>query len=74
LNAIASLVAPAGHALISCRSRETGEKEDAFPLPLDRPEIDGFVRAGLTEQSFVTYDDDQDPPVQHFFACYRRPQ
>ncbi|BBP02332.1 class I SAM-dependent methyltransferase [Sulfuriferula nivalis] len=73
LNAIAAMVAPGGHALISCRSRNTGEKEDAFPLPLDRPEIDGFIRAGLCEQAFVIYDDDQAPPVQHFFACYNRP-
>jgi len=73
LNAIAAMVAPGGVALVSCRSRNTGEKEDAFPLPLDRPEIDGFVRAGLQEEGFVAYDDDQDPPVPHFFAWYSRP-
>jgi SAM-dependent methyltransferase len=72
LNAIAGMVAPDGHALISCRSRNAGEKEDDFPLPLDRAEINGFIRAGLNEQTFVTYDDDQVPPVQHFFASYRR--
>lgn len=72
LNAIAAMVAPGGVALVSCRSRNSGEKEDAFPLPLDRPEMDGFVRAGLREDSFVAYDDDQNPPVPHFFACYRR--
>ena len=74
LNAIATMVAPDGDALISCRSRNSGEKQDAFPLPLDRPEIDGFVRAGLREVSFVLYDDEQVPPVEHFFACYRRPK
>ena len=73
LHAIAALVAPGGVALVSCRSRNTGEKEDAFPLPLDRAEIDGFVRAGLHEECFVAYDDDQDPPVPHFFACYSCP-
>ncbi|TCV84135.1 class I SAM-dependent methyltransferase [Sulfurirhabdus autotrophica] len=73
LNAIADLVAPGGNALVSCRSRKTGEKENEFPLPLDRPEIDGFVRAGLKEESFVVYDDDQAPPVPHFFGCYTRP-
>jgi SAM-dependent methyltransferase len=73
LNAIANLVAPGGVALVSCRSRNSGEKEDAFPLPLDRPEIDGFVRAGLREDAFVAYDDVQEPPVPHFFACYSRP-
>ena len=73
LNAIASMVAPAGVALVSCRSRHAGDKEDAFPLPLDRAEIDGFVRAGLIEEAFEAYEDDQTPPVPHFFACYRRP-
>lgn len=73
LNAIAAMVAPGGVALVSCRSRNSGEKEDAFPLPLDRAEIDGFARAGLIEQGFEAYDDEQAPPVAHFFAWYRRP-
>jgi SAM-dependent methyltransferase len=73
LNAIANLVAPGGVALVSCRSRSAGEKKNEFPLPLDRAEINGFVRAGLEEESFLAYDDDQEPPVPHFFACYRRP-
>jgi SAM-dependent methyltransferase len=72
LHAIAGMVAPGGVALVSCRSRNAGEKTDEFPLPLDRAEIDGFVRAGLKEEDFATYDDTQTPPVPHFFACYRR--
>lgn len=74
VEAIADLVAPEGVALVSCRSRETGEKQGEFPLPLDREEIGGFERAGLAEEHFVAYDDDQDPPVPHFFAVYRRPR
>lgn len=73
LNAIADLAAPGGRILVSCRSRESGHKENEFPLPLDRWEIDGFVRAGLEEETFEAYDDDQNPPVPHFFAVYRRP-
>lgn len=73
LAAIAELVAADGVALVSCRSRRAGEKKSEFPLPLDRTEIEGFVRAGLKEEAFAAYDDDQDPPVPHFFACYRRP-
>lgn len=73
LNAIADMVAPGGTVLVSCRSRQTGEKEDEFPLPLDCAEIDGFVRAGHREDSFEAYDDSQLPPVPHFFACYSRP-
>ena len=72
LNAIADLVSPGGTVLVSCRSREAGQKENEFPLPLDRTEIDGFIRAGLIEVAFKTYDDNQEPPVPHFFACYTR--
>ncbi len=71
--AIADLVAPGGEVLVSCRSRHSGEDLDAFPLALDRDEIDGFRRAGLAEIHFVAYDDDQEPPVPHFFAVYKRP-
>jgi SAM-dependent methyltransferase len=73
LEAIAGMVAPGGTALISCRSRESGKQLDDFPLPLDRTEMAGFVHAGLNEDSFAAYDDDQDPPVPHFFAAYSRP-
>jgi len=72
IEAIINLVAPAGYVLVSCRSRVTREQADTFPLALDRQEIDGFVRGGLTEINFTSYDDDQDPPVPHFFAVYRR--
>ncbi|MFY9328545.1 MAG: class I SAM-dependent methyltransferase [Georgfuchsia sp.] len=74
LNAIAGLVAPGGSVLVSCRSRNAGEKEDEFPLPLDQAEIDGFIRAGLRQDALEAYDDDQVPPVPHFFACYSRPE
>ena len=73
LKAIAEMAAQGGAVLVSCRSRNSGEQADAFPLPLDREEIDGFVRAGLKEEGFQAYDDDQEPPVPHFFAWYRRP-
>lgn len=72
LNAIATLVAPKGVVLVSCRSRNAGEKENAFPLPLDHHEIAGFERAGLKRLAIETYLDDQQPPVPHFFACYQR--
>lgn len=72
-DAIAALAAPGGAVLVSCRSREAGEREDEFPLALTREEIGGFARAGLTEEEFVAYDDDQSPPVPHFFASWRRP-
>jgi len=74
LNSIAGLVAPGGKALVSCRSREKGERLNEFPVALDQEEIDGFLRAGLSETYFVAYDDDQEPPVPHFFAVYTRPE
>lgn len=74
LNAIVGLVAPGGDALVSCRSRAVGTQQDAFPLPLDQTEIDSFVCAGLAQTAFVAYDDDQQPAVPHFFACYHKPQ
>ncbi len=70
--AMASFVANEGYLLVSCRSRLSGEQEDMIPLPLDREEIDRFKDSGLTEKSFLAYDDDQDPPVPHFFATYKR--
>jgi len=72
LNAMVDLVKPGGVILVSCRSRNHGESLDAWPLALDREEIDGFKRAGLKELHFEAYDDHQDPPVPHFFAVYQR--
>lgn len=71
-DAMISLLGGQGDLLVSCRSRLTGEQEDDIPLPLDRQEIDGFIRAGLTEKSFLAYDDDQDPSVPHYWSWYKR--
>jgi len=71
--AISDLVTSGGKIIVSCRSRKTCEPLDTFPLALDREELNGFQRAGLSETHFVAYDDDQAPPVPHFFAVYKRP-
>ena len=71
-DAMVSLLAPQGYILVSCRSRLKGEQEDDIPLPLDKEEIDGFIRCGLSEESFEAYDDTQDPSVPHFFATYKK--
>ena len=73
-DAMVSLLAPRGYILVSCRSRLKGEQEDDIPLPLDRNEIDGFIRCGLNEESFQAYDDSQEPSVPHFFASYYKSQ
>ena len=70
--AMVSLLAPQGYILVSCRSRLKGEQEDDIPLPLDKEEIDGFIRCGLSEERFDAYDDTQEPPVPHFFASYKK--
>jgi hypothetical protein len=69
---ISDLVAPGGEVLVSCRSRMAGEGLDEFPVALDRNEIDEFKRVGLLEEYFWAYDDDQAPPVPHYFAVYKR--
>lgn len=73
-DAMIALLRPGGLLLVSSRSRRRNEGLDVWPLALDRDEIDGFVRSGLVEERFVAYDDDQEPPVPHFFAVYRRPE
>jgi len=70
MEAMVSLIAANGQLLVSCRSRNAGEQEDVIPLPLDKEEIDGFIRLGLVEKSFLAYDDDQEPSVPHFFSTY----
>ena len=71
-DAMITFLAEQGDLLVSCRSRLSGEQESNIPLPLDRYEIDGFVRAGLAEKSFLAYDDNQDPKVPHFWSWYKR--
>ncbi len=71
-DAMISLLASEGYILVSCRSRLKGEQEDDIPLPLDKEEIDAFIRSGLKEESFEAYDDTQTPPVPHFFATYKK--
>lgn len=71
-DSMVSLLAPRGYILVSCRSRLKGEQEDDLPLPLDKEEIDGFIRCGLSEESFVAYNDNQEPSVPHFFASYHK--
>ena len=70
---IAELVAPGGQLLVIARGRAEGEPEgQGPPWPLTREEIDGFLRAGLTEESFEDYADPEPPWVRRFRALYRR--
>ena len=70
---ISSLVKENGKLLVSCRSRLEGKQESDIPKPLDKNEINNFVlKDKLREVSFSIYQDNQEPPVWHFFAVYER--
>jgi SAM-dependent methyltransferase len=73
IHAITGLVAPGGSLVVSCRSRKSEPEPNTFPIPLDHDEINKFAQGDLTEIYFLSYDDDQEPPVPHYFAVYRRP-
>ena len=71
--AMSSLICKDGYILVSCRSRNESEKENAIPLPLTKGEMDEFVNSDkLKEISFLAYDDEQIPSVPHFFGIYQR--
>ena len=71
--AMSSLICKDGYILVSCRSRNEGEKENSIPLPLTKGEMDEFVNSDkLKEISFLAYDDTQEPSVPHFFGIYQR--
>ena len=71
--AMSSLICKDGYILVSCRSRNEGEKENTIPLPLTKCEMDEFVNSDkLKEISFLAYDDEQIPSVPHFFGIYQR--
>ena len=71
--AMSSLICKDGYILVSCRSRNEGEKENSIPLPLTKCEMDEFVNSDkLKEISFLAYDDTQEPSVPHFFGIYQR--
>jgi SAM-dependent methyltransferase len=70
---IAEFVAPGGRLLVIARGRAEDEPEgQGPPWPLTRSEIDGFLRAGLTEDSFEDYAEPEPPWVRRFRALYGR--
>jgi SAM-dependent methyltransferase len=70
---IAEFVAPGGRLLVIARGRAEDEPEgQGPPWPLTRSEIDGFLRAGLTEESFEDSAEPEPPWVRRFRGLYRR--
>lgn len=70
---IAAFVGPGGKLLAILRGRTTDEPEGELPWPLARAEMNEFVRAGLAEESFEEYFDNEEPPARRFRALYTRP-
>jgi SAM-dependent methyltransferase len=70
---IAGFVRPRGKLLAIVRGREADEPEGELPWPLTRTEMNEFVRAGLTEERFEEYFDNEDPPARRFRGLYTRP-
>lgn len=69
---IAGFVQPGGKLLAIVRGREADDPEGELPWPLTRAEMNEFVRAGLTEESFEEYFDNEDPPARRFRGLYKR--
>jgi SAM-dependent methyltransferase len=73
IRTIAEFVAPGGNLLVIARGRAEEEPEGPGPpWPLTRAEIDGFLRAGLAEESFEDYAESEPPWVRRFRALYGR--
>jgi SAM-dependent methyltransferase len=70
---IAAFVRPGGKLLAIVRGRDLHEPEGELPIPLTRAEMNEFVRAGLAEESFEDYFDNEDPPARRFRVLYIRP-
>jgi hypothetical protein len=74
IDAISRFVAPGGLLLVIARGRADDEPEgQGLPWPLMRAELDGFLRAGLKEESFEDYAEPAPPWVRRFRVLYRRP-
>jgi SAM-dependent methyltransferase len=69
---IAGFVGPGGKLLAIVRGRESHEPEGEMPWPLTRAELGEFVRAGLAEESFEEYFDNEEPPARRFRVLYTR--
>jgi SAM-dependent methyltransferase len=73
MHRIASFVRPAGELLAIVRGREENEPLGELPWPLTRAEMNDFVLAGLKQESFEEYFDNEEPPARRFRALYSRP-
>jgi SAM-dependent methyltransferase len=70
---IVGFVRPGGKVLAIVRARESDEPQGELPWPLTRAEMNEFVRAGLAEETFEDYFDNEEPPARRFRGLYTRP-
>jgi len=70
---LADFVAPGGTLLVVARGREENDDPGRMPWPLTRRELRAFAGAGLEEERFEDFLDDETPPVRRFRATWRRP-
>jgi SAM-dependent methyltransferase len=70
---IAAFVRPGGKLLAIVRGRDEKVPLGELPWPLTRAEVNEFVRAGLAEEGFEEYFDNEDPPARRFRVLYTRP-
>jgi SAM-dependent methyltransferase len=73
IHKIADFVRPGGKLLAIVRGREANEPEGQMPWPLTRNELNEFVRAGLIEESFEEFFDNEEPPARRFLVLCSRP-
>lgn len=69
---IADFVRPSGRLLVICRGRDPGPEPDGPPWPLTRTELSDFTTAGLREESFEDFWDNEEPPNRRFRVAYSR--
>ncbi len=73
IRSIAEFVRPSGNLLAIVRGREPHEPEGDLPWPLTREQMNEFVSAGLTQENFEEFFDNEEPPARRFRALYSRP-
>jgi SAM-dependent methyltransferase len=73
VRSLAQFLAPSGELLLICRGRSPEEPEGELPWPLTRPELNKLSEgAGLVEQEFQDFFDEEVPPVRRFRCVYTR--
>jgi len=72
IHGIAAFVKSGGKLLAIVRGRQADEPVGELPWPLTRSEMNEFVRAGLIEESFEEYFDNEEPPARRFRGLYIR--